>query len=107
MMFEKVIARILPPVVKFFRIIGVLLGLLMIAFFHCLFYVLIAACFVLTYLGISSYWNKTEVKAYQNSEQVENEVKTLNPYQRCIALGGVPDECKVFMRGLDKAPESK
>ena len=86
---------------------GAFLILVMALLFHCLFYVLIAACFVLTYLGISSYWNKTEVKAYQNSEQVENEVKTLNPYQRCIALGGVPDECKVFMRGLDKAPESK
>ena len=44
--------------------------------------------------------------AFQNSGQVENEVKTLNPYQRCIALGGVPNECKVFMRGLDKAAQS-
>lgn len=44
--------------------------------------------------------------ASQNSGKVENEVKTLNPYQQCIALGGVPDECKVFMRGLDKAPQS-
>ena len=44
--------------------------------------------------------------AFQNSGQVENEVKTLNPYQRCIALGGVPNECKVFMRGLDKATET-
>ena len=44
--------------------------------------------------------------AFQNSGQVENEVKTLNPYQRCIALGGVPNECKVFMRGLNKATQS-
>ena len=44
--------------------------------------------------------------AFQNSGQVENEVKTLNPYKRCIALGGVPNECKVFMRGLDKAAQS-
>ena len=43
--------------------------------------------------------------AFQNSGQVENEVKTLNPYQRCLALGGVPNECKVFMRGLDKAAQ--
>ena len=44
--------------------------------------------------------------AFRNSGQVENEVKTLNPYLRCIALGGVPNECKVFMRGLDKAAQS-
>jgi|GEM_PF-2423526 len=44
--------------------------------------------------------------AFQNSGQVEDEVKTLNPYQRCIALGGVPNECKVFMRGLNKASQS-
>jgi len=44
--------------------------------------------------------------AFQNSEQVENEIKTLNPYQRCIALVGVPNDCKVFMRGLDKAAQS-
>jgi len=48
----------------------------------------------------------TDNTAFQNSGQVENEVKILNPYQRCIALGGVPNECKVFMRGLDKAAQS-
>ena len=42
--------------------------------------------------------------AFQNSGQVENEVKTFNPYQRCIALGGVPNEYKFFIRGLDTAP---
>ena len=44
--------------------------------------------------------------AFQNLGQVENEVKTLNPYKRCIAIGGVPNECKVFMRGLNKATQS-
>ena len=43
--------------------------------------------------------------AFQNSGQVENEVKTLNPYQRCIALGGVPNECKVLCAGWTKPPK--
>ena len=45
--------------------------------------------------------------AFQKSREVENEVEALNPYQRCLALGGLPDECKVFLRGLDKTTESK
>ena len=45
--------------------------------------------------------------AFQQSREVENEVEALNPYQRCLALGGLPDECKVFLRGLDKTTESK
>ena len=45
--------------------------------------------------------------AFQKSREVENEVEALNPYQRCLAIGGVPDECKVFLRGLDKTTESK
>ena len=46
---------------------------------------------------------ETDNTAFQTPGQVENEVKTLNPYQRCIALGEVPNECKVFMRELNKA----
>ena len=45
--------------------------------------------------------------AFQQSREVENEVEALNPYQRCLALGGVPDECKVLLRGLDETAESK
>ena len=46
---------------------------------------------------------ETDNTAFQTPGQVENKVKTLNPYQRCIALGEVPNECKVFMRELNKA----
>lgn len=45
--------------------------------------------------------------AFENSHEVENEVEALNPYNRCLAVGGLPDECKVFLRGLDKTTESK
>ncbi|QHJ78225.1 MAG: hypothetical protein [Caudoviricetes sp.] len=45
--------------------------------------------------------------AFQKSREVENEVEALNPYQRCLAIGGVPDECKILLRGLDKTTESK
>ena len=45
--------------------------------------------------------------AFQQSREVENEVEALNPYQRCLALGGLPDECQVLLRGLDKTTESK
>ena len=50
---------------------------------------------------------KAAITAFENSHEVENEVEALTPYQRCLALGGVPDECKVFLRGLDKTTESK
>ena len=45
--------------------------------------------------------------AFQQSREVENEVEALTPYNRCLALGGVPDECQVLLRGLDKTTESK
>ena len=45
--------------------------------------------------------------AFQQSHEVENEVEALNPYNRCLALGGLPDECKILLRGLDKTTESK
>lgn len=50
---------------------------------------------------------KADNTAFQQSHEVENEVEALNPYNRCLALGGLPDECKVFLRGLDKTTESK
>ena len=45
--------------------------------------------------------------AYQTSHEVENEVETLSPYHRCLAVGGLPDECKVLMRGLDKTAKGQ
>ena len=45
--------------------------------------------------------------AFEKSHEVENEVEALNPYQRCLAVGGLPDECKVLLRGLDKTTEGK
>ena len=45
--------------------------------------------------------------AFQKSREVENEVEALNPYQRCLDIGGLPDECQVLLRGLDKTTESK
>ncbi|QHJ77087.1 MAG: hypothetical protein [Bacteriophage sp.] len=45
--------------------------------------------------------------AFENSHEVENEVEALNPYNRCLALGGLPDECKVLLRGLDKTAKGQ
>ncbi|CAM1656302.1 unnamed protein product [Bartonella choladocola] len=45
--------------------------------------------------------------AFQKSREVENEVEALTPYNRCLALGGLPNECKILLRGLDKTTEGK
>ena len=45
--------------------------------------------------------------AFQKSREVENEVEALTPYHRCLALGGVPDQCKILLRGLDKTTQGK
>ena len=50
---------------------------------------------------------KAAITAFENSHEVENEVEALNPYNRCLALGGVPDECKVLLRGLDKTTQGQ
>ena len=50
---------------------------------------------------------KAAITAFENSHEVENEVEALSPYHRCLAIGGLPDECKVLLRGLDKTTESK
>ena len=50
---------------------------------------------------------KADNTAFQQSHEVENEVEALNPYQRCLAIGGLPDECKVLLRGLDKTTKGK
>ena len=45
--------------------------------------------------------------AFEKSHEVENEVEALNSYQRCLAIGGVPDECKILLRGLDKTAKGQ
>lgn len=50
---------------------------------------------------------KADNTAFQKSREVENEVNTLNPYSRCLAVGGLPDECKILMRGLDKTAKGQ
>ena len=50
---------------------------------------------------------KAAITAFENSHEVENEVEALTPYQRCLAVGGVPYDCKVLLRGLDKTTQGK
>ena len=50
---------------------------------------------------------KAAITAFENSHEVENEVETLNPYQRCLAVGGVPYDCRVLLRGLDKTAKGQ
>ena len=50
---------------------------------------------------------KADNTAFQKSREVENEVEALTPYQRCLAVGGVPDQCKILLRGLDKTTQGK
>lgn len=50
---------------------------------------------------------KAAITAFENSHEVENEVEALTPYQRCLAVGGVPYDCRVLLRGLDKTTQSK
>ena len=50
---------------------------------------------------------KAAITAFENSHEVENEVEALTPYQRCLALGGVPDQCKILLRGLDKTAKGE
>ena len=45
--------------------------------------------------------------AFQKSREVENEVEALTPYHRCLALGGVPDQCNILLRGLDKTTKGE
>ena len=50
---------------------------------------------------------KAAITAFENSHEVENEVEALTPYQRCLAVGGVPYDCKILLRGLDKTTQGK
>ena len=50
---------------------------------------------------------KAAIAVYENSREIENEVEALTPYQRCLAVGGVPYDCRVLLRGLDKTAQGK
>ena len=50
---------------------------------------------------------KAAITAFENSHEVENEVEALTPYQRCLAVGGVPYDCRVLLRGLDKTAKGQ
>lgn len=50
---------------------------------------------------------KSAVKAYQTANEINNEVSSYSDYALCLAIGGLPDKCKVFLRGVDKAAENK
>ena len=50
---------------------------------------------------------KAAITAFKNSHEVENEVEALTPYQRCLAVGGLPYDCRVLLRGLDKTTQGK
>ena len=45
--------------------------------------------------------------AFEKSREVENEVEALTPYNRCLAVGGVPYDCRILLRGLDKTAQGK
>ena len=50
---------------------------------------------------------KAAITAFENSHEVENEVEALTPYQRCLAVGGVPYDCRGLLRGLDKTAKGQ
>ena len=50
---------------------------------------------------------KAAITAFENSHEVENEVEALTPYQRCLAVGGLPYDCRVLLRGLDKTAKGE
>ena len=50
---------------------------------------------------------KAAITAFENSHEVENEVEALTPYQRCLAVGGLPYDCRVLLRGLGKTTQGK
>ena len=50
---------------------------------------------------------KAAIAVYENSREIENEVEALTPYQRCLAVGGVPYDCRVLLRGLDKTAKGQ
>ncbi|WP_332065707.1 hypothetical protein [Bartonella sp. CB189] len=42
------------------------------------------------------------VSAFQNREKINDEILALSPFNVCLALGGMPDECASVVHGMDK-----
>ena len=73
-------------------------------------FIIVAAAIGGFFMG--QHWGKQKIleaanAAFENSHEVENEVEALNPYQRCLAVGGVPYDCRVLLRGLDKTAKGQ
>lgn len=45
------------------------------------------------------------VKAYQARKDIDHAVTDLGAYDRCLELGGLPNDCKQ-LRGLEQAPKA-
>ncbi|UXM94631.1 hypothetical protein N5853_11055 [Bartonella sp. HY329] len=50
---------------------------------------------------------KSAVKAYQTANEIQYEVNSYSNYALCLAIGGMPDKCKVFLRRVDKTTSDK
>ena len=50
---------------------------------------------------------KSAIKAYQSANEIQNEVNSYSDYAMCIAIGGLPDKCKVFLPPVDKTASDK
>ena len=50
---------------------------------------------------------KSAIKAYQTASEIQNEVSSYSDYALCLAIGGLPDKCKVFLPRLDETTENQ
>lgn len=44
---------------------------------------------------------KSAVKAYQTANEIQYEVNSYSDYALCLAIGGLPDKCRVFLSRVD------
>ncbi|MCZ2328883.1 hypothetical protein [Bartonella sp. F02] len=42
------------------------------------------------------------ISAIKNREKIDDKISTLTPFQLCLALGGVHDECSTVLHGVDE-----
>lgn len=49
---------------------------------------------------------KDSVEAYENRNEIDRTVGGMDAYERCLALGGMPDQCD-RLRRLDTASEGE
>ncbi|MHC5308200.1 hypothetical protein [Bartonella sp. LJL80] len=47
------------------------------------------------------------VQAFQNREAIDHETSLLSTLDACIAIGGLPNECAILLRGLDSTTKGK